>query len=165
MKTKWKVLAVIAVAAVLIASLGSAISYFTTYATTLGQQPVELGTRIEEEISDWTKHVVITADENSFPVYVRAMAFTDSRFTLTYSWNENEWSKGDKDYYYYSEILYAGQSTTELNVKINNVPTDQLEGVDFNVIVIYECCRATDENGNIIAPNWDKVIDLTGGKD
>ena len=84
MKSKWKVLAVVAVVAVLLAAIGSGMAYFTTYASTQGQQPVNLGTEIEESITDWTKHVVIRSNPFSIPVYVRARAFTDGRFTLTY---------------------------------------------------------------------------------
>ncbi|MBO4888163.1 MAG: hypothetical protein J5589_07620 [Firmicutes bacterium] len=163
MKTKWKVLAIIAAVAVLIASIGSAIAYFSTSAKTLGEQPVSLGTSIEETVSDWTKHVVVSADEDSFPVYVRARAFTDSRFTLTYSWNGDEWKDGGDGFYYYYKVVNASESTTELNVKINNLPADLKEGFDFNVIVIYECTRATDEDGQPIAANWNDVIDLNGG--
>ena len=52
-----------ALALLLTAGLGvqSAVSYFTTYVTARGEYPVFLNrqTEIREEVSDWTKHVVI----------------------------------------------------------------------------------------------------------
>ena len=165
MKTKWKVLAIIAAIAVLMASIGSAVAYFSTSAKTSGEQPVSLGTEIEETVTDWTKHVTVSTDQDSFPVYVRVRAFTDSRFMLTYSWSGDDWKDEGDGFYYYSKVLYASESTTELDVNINNIPKDLKEGFDFNVIVIYECTRATDDDGQFITPNWEDAIDLNGGND
>ena len=167
MKSKWKVLAVVAVIAVLLAAIGSGMAYFTTYARTDGQRPVSLGTEIEETITDWAKHVVIKADQNSFPVYVRAKAFADSRFAVSYTPSEG-WKDGGDGFYYYEKILYAGESTTELLVQIpkeevKKIPEEELKGFEFNVVVVYECTKAIDDEGNIIEPNWEQPIDLSGG--
>ena len=171
MKSKWKVLAVVAVVAVLLAAIGSGMAYFTTYASTQGQQPVNLGTEIEESITDWTKHVVIRSNPFSIPVYVRARAFTDGRFTLTYPQTAG-WTANSDGYFYYDEILYASESTSELQVhiklgdrEINSITNkEELKNLGFNVVVVYECTRATDDNGNVIQPNWDQLIDLSGGE-
>ena len=86
-------------------------------------------------------------------------------FSLTYSWSGDDWKDEGDGFYYYSKVLYASESTTELDVKINNIPKDLKEGFDFNVIVIYECTRATDDEGQLITANWEDVIDLNGGND
>ena len=157
MKNKWKVLAVLAVVLVLVASLGSAISYFTTYAEAKGGHILNMGTQIEEEVYDWTKHVVITSKENTIPVYVRAKAIAPSQFGLIYS--GEGWTLGDDGFYYYDAVLEGGKETSELLVEIHDIPTDVKEGDDFNVVVVYECTRATDPDGNpLSAPDWNALL-------
>ena len=75
MKNRWKWLAVIAAALVLVASLGSAIAYFTTYAEADGLLPVNLQIDMRERVADMTKTIVIDAEQDALPVYVRVRAF------------------------------------------------------------------------------------------
>jgi hypothetical protein len=81
------------------------------------------------------------------------------------------WTANSDGYFYYDEILYASESTSELQVhikmgdkEIKDLTKEELKNLDFNVVVVYECTRATDDNGNIIQPNWDQLIDLSGGE-
>ena len=69
------------------AGVGKAWAYFTTYTEAAGGYTVHLGDRTEitEEFTNWTKHVVITSEEDSEPVYIRVRAFCGSRYTLQYS--------------------------------------------------------------------------------
>ena len=74
----------LAVALVLGSSIGTALAYFTTCAPAKGGYVIHLGeeTEIEEEFSDWTKHVVITSREDSSGVFVRVTAFSGAAYPL-----------------------------------------------------------------------------------
>lgn len=78
MKKKDVLLSAAACLLVLCTSISNAWAYFTTYSSAAGSITIHMGdeTEIEESISDWTKHVVITSTEDSGPVYIRAKAFS-----------------------------------------------------------------------------------------
>ena len=82
-----QVLALTAAVTVASAGIGKAWSYFTTYAEAAGGYTIQLGDRTEitEDFTDWTKHVTITNEESSEPVYIRVRAFCGSQYTLVYS--------------------------------------------------------------------------------
>ena len=137
MKKKNIFLLALAVVLVLSVSVVPAMSYFTTYAEAKGGYVLELGdTDIDENFSDWTKRVVITNSEDGQPVYVRARAFAGSQFELRYG--GTGWTAGNDGWFYYDEILYGGENTTELLIQINNIPEDVMQDDSFNVAVVYE---------------------------
>ncbi len=139
MKKKNILLAALAVSLTLSAGVGSAWAYFTTYAQARGGYTIELGdkTTVEEDFSAWTKHVAITSNADSEPVYVRARAFCGQDYNLVYSGSE-KWTPGADGYYYYSDILNGGETTDVLDVRIENVPEEIEDAAAFNVVVIYE---------------------------
>jgi hypothetical protein len=151
-----------AILLVLGVSIGSTMAYFSTYTTAQGGKVIHLGaaTEIEEAFDSWTKRVTVTSDENSQPVYVRAIAYAGSQYELTYE--GTGWSRGDDGYYYYGNALEGGASTEELLVHIGNVPDD---AEAFDVVVIYETTPVLyDENGNPYADWSQKVVsDSTEG--
>lgn len=162
MKKKSMYLAVFAAVLVLAGSAGDAWAYFTTYVEAQGTQTITLGdeTTVDEEFSEWTKHVVITSDADSKPVYVRARAYCGSKYELVYGAGD-KWSPKEDGYYYYSDILNAGQKTAELLVQIRNVPEDVTDVSEFNVAVIYETTPVLyDEDGNPYA-DWNGKLDVT----
>lgn len=171
MKKLYLSLASLAAVAVLGASLGVAWAYFTTYAEAKGGYLLRLGseTRIEEEFTNWTKHLSVSNNEGSGPVYVRARAFCGSAYTLTYSSGSGKWRDGGDGFYYYDEILYGGQTADPLDVRIDGIPADgDLEDGDgFNVVVVYESTPvAYDGDGNPKPADWTAVLDSvteTGG--
>lgn len=166
MKKNNVILAFLAAGLVAASSVGSAWAYFTTYVEAQGGHAISLGdqTTIEESFSSWTKHVAITADEGSEPVYVRAKAYC-SAYTVTYSDESGKWTPGSGDYYYYSDILRAKETTDELLVQIRDVPSDEVEQKDFNVIVIYETTPVQyHEDGTPLGADeidWDVALDIT----
>lgn len=164
MKRRDLLLAVFAAAVVLAGSAGSAWAYFTTYVEAQGTQTITLGdqTTIEEpDVSEWMKHVVIASEADSKPVYVRAKAFTGSKYPLVYSDENGKWTPGEGEYYYYSDILNAGEKTEELLIKINEVPSEVKDPMELNVAVIYETTPVLyDEGGNPYA-DWDGERDVT----
>ena len=158
----------------LVPAVDGAWAYFTTYTQARGGYPLRLGekTEMKEEFSAWTKHVSIENTGDLGAVFVRARAFCDSRYTLKYSDTSGKWSDGGDGFWYYSDVVYPGEATEELLVKIDGVPTGEdgkpvdengkplEDGTQFDVIVIYECTPAQyDEAGNPYA-DWELKLDI-----
>lgn len=159
-------LAAAAVMLVLSAAVGSAWGYFTTFVEVRGGHTLKLGsgTEIEEEFSDWTKRVSITSRPDSVPVYIRAKAFCGSEYQLAYSDQNGKWTLGKDDYYYYSDILYGGQTAEELLVKIENVPEDAKDSDSFQVAVIYESAPVLYREDGEPYADWDAGFDTGNTK-
>lgn len=140
---KITVLTVLALVLALSLCVQGAMAYFTTYVVAEGGKTIHLGrkTEIEEDVSDWTKSVVIknvgdtSADTRDNPCYVRVKYFAGSQYILTPTPGSG-WSQGADGYWYYAPILNLGESTTPLKIHIDfdqeKVPED------FNVVVIHE---------------------------
>ena len=158
-----KSLVLVSLVAVMVfqAGIGSAWSYFTTYARAEGGYPVSFGpdTEIEEEISNWQKTVRIRNKSGSVPVYVRVRAFCGAAYDLVFTDPDNKWEQGGDGYWYYKDIVNAGQDTAPLQIRINGVPADITDASAFNVVVVYEYNLAKyDKNGKPYA-DWSE-----GGK-
>ena len=173
MKKKNVILALLAAGLVLTSSVGSAWAYFTTYVEAQGGVTISLGdeTDVEETFSSWTKHVSITVDENSEPVFLRARAFC-STYELYYGDSSNKWTPGEDGYYYYSDPSnlweqvkdedgnIKGFKAEELLVQILDVPTEEIDQKDFNVIVVYETVPVKyDDEGKPYA-DWSGELDI-----
>lgn len=161
MKRKNCLLAALVLAVILTAGIGKAWAYFTTYAEAAGGYTIELGdrTQIREEFADWTKRVVITAEEDSKePVYVRAKAFCGNAYTLDYSDASGKWTPGGDGYYYYGDALKAGESAEELLVHIGNIPKEAKVGDSFHVAVIYESTPVRYNADGTPYADWDEVL-------
>ncbi len=156
--------AALAVGLVCISSARNADAYFTTYVTAKGGYAVswEHHEEIRETIKDREKSVTIASKKGSIPVYVRVKAFAGSSYELVYKSEENngiaEWKAGADGYYYCSSVLQGGEETKALKIRINNVPKTPKEGMDFNVVVVYETIPVQyDANGEMVKPeaaNW-----------
>ena len=87
-KTKY-FLTLLAATTIVSAGIGKAWAYFTTYTEASGGYRIDLGDRTEitEEFEDWTKHVEISCEEGSEPVYIRARAFC-TEYPLEYRGNK-----------------------------------------------------------------------------
>ena len=159
MKKKKIFLTACAIALICSVSIGSALAYFTTYTEAKGGYTISLGDKTtvdEPTFSEWTKHVVITSANDSEPVWVRAKAFCGSEYSLVYSDKSGKWLPNSDGYYYYKDILTAGQSTEELLVKIENIPED---AEDFDIVVVYETTPVLyDESGEPYA-DWTLKVD------
>lgn len=142
-------------------TVGKAAAYFTTYATATGGAEVDLGfTRTEpnEEVYDWTKHVQID-NTGDYACYVRVKAIAGEKFQSGLVISGEGWTLGDDGYYYYKDLIPAGQSTPQtdqLLVKIDNMDSQE----DFNVVVVQECAPVLyDENGNPYA-DWNQKLEF-----
>ena len=157
---KRKSIFVAAFAAVMAAatSVGSAWAYFTTYAEAQGGYTISLGdeTRVEEEFSDWTKHIAITSAEGSEPAYIRVKAFSGSQYTFVYSDSAGKWEPGEDGYYYYADIVEGGQTTEPLDVRIEDIPEDAQE---FNVVVVHESTPVQYDGDGEPYADWNIKLD------
>ena len=169
MKKSTAFLTFAAIVLALAANLSLAWGYFTTYTQASGRWPRRMGdkTNNTEDESDWTQNVVITSEEGSEPVFVRAKAFGSGKYELEYSDPTNSWSRGNDGFYYLNRPLMGGEKTPELLVKINGVPDKPQEEADkeFNVVVVYETTPVLyDASGNPYA-NWEMTLHATEGGD
>lgn len=160
MKKKSIFLAALAVILVLGASVPFAWGYFSTYTEARGGirlTPWKQETQIKEEVSNWTKHVVITNSAEGSPVYIRARAFAGSEYQISYEAGDS-WTLQNDGFYYYNSILGPGEETPELLVKINK-PDESEEEQEFNVVVVYESTPVRyDAQGNPYA-GWDQKLE------
>ena len=175
LKKRYLILSAILLALILGATIGSTLSYFTTYTRAVGGKKVTLGysTTNTETFSNGVKHLTITNDEDSQPVFVRAKAFSALEFTCEGTgWSTTipagSKSDGQEGYYYYELPLDAGQSAEELLVSFTLPDKDDvMEGDSFSVVVIYESTPVKyDEDGNAYA-DWTTVLQVkqsTGGE-
>ena len=153
--------AALASLAILGAGAGTAWAYFTSYAVTDGTYPVAIGDKVimTEEFSRWTKHVRLTADESSGPVYVRARAFYSDSYGVDYSVPDGGWFDGGDGWYYYGEILYASQATAELTVSITGVPDEITDPLDFGVAVVYESTPVRYRADGTAYADWGRALE------
>ena len=161
MKKRTIFLLALSVALTLVTSIDSVLAYFFSYAHAAGGYTIELGanTHLEEDFFNKGKHVIITNDPDSQPVYVRVKAFAGSACELTYTDESGLWSLCEDGYYHYGEILEAGKSTAELIINISNFPSGAKEGESFNVVVIYETSSVVYEEDGTAHSDWDRTID------
>ena len=162
MKYKNVLLAATACILILSAGAGSAWAYFTTYTEAQGGYAIQLGSQstAEETLDSWTKHVAVTNDAASGPVFIRAKAFAGSEYRLSYSSANGKWTLGADDFYYYSDIVEAGGSTEVLDIKIDDVPVEVKDGDSFNVVVVYESTPVVYKDGEATA-DWNAEL-ITG---
>ena len=146
---------------ILSTSIGTALAYFTANTQAEGAVPITLGDReeINEDFDNWVKHVTITSDEDSEPVFIRAKVFYSVASGLTTSISGSGWSLGEEGHYYYSEIVKGGETTSVLDVAIGNIPQDAEEGDEFNVVVIYESTPVRYEADGTAYADWDHILD------
>ena len=79
-------------------------------------------------------------------------------FTTYATAPDGGWTDGGDGYWYYNDVLQAGQTTEkELNITYK-FPSGDQKPEEFNVVVIQECTPILyDEDGNAYA-DWDNVV-------
>ena len=167
-KLNW-ILCIIAAVSILAAGAGTAAyAYFTSYALTDGTYPIAIGdkTRITETFSAWTKHVRITADDDSGPVYIRAKALHSDAYGVEYADPDGMWEYDNADgFWYYKSIVYAGETTTELTVHVTGVPDDIDDPLGFGIAVIYEHTPVRYQEDGTPYADWGQKISHEAGKE
>lgn len=149
---------------------GTAVAYFTSNAYAEGGFVLRLSpdTEIKETYGKRTKHVLISNDDESIPLYVRARAFS----SMPLSYAGEDWAEGDDGWLYCKSILKPGKETPILDVSIT-FPTGGMEtvtnpdgsqtstmipapmtGDEHDVVVVYETTAVLyDEAGDPLAPS------------
>jgi len=154
--SRWQPLVLLGVAAVTVAVATSTIApsyaYFTDQSSATGGLVIGRPTTdIKEFFDHLGKHVVISNNENSVPVFVRARVYAFEEYLDTIE--GNGWRlNSDDGWYYYRDVLDPKEETEELNVKIKfrtrteiynpdgSIDVDEVDttGENFNVVVVYE---------------------------
>ena len=150
---------------ILTLSVPSALAYFTTYVRAQGMKEVKLTDHTEltePQVVNKEKHVVITADPDSDPVWVRARAYAPENLQVYYT-NTTGWTESESDdWWYYNTSIKGGESTSELLVSIS-FPENAKDGDTFNVVVVYECTPVLGDTGPVNADWSVPVKEKTGG--
>ena len=161
--TNKKTICLAAAAFVLAGSLtvGSELAYFTAFDEAAGEIVLDLGfteTIPNEEVVDGKKEITLT-NTGDYDCYVRLKALAGDKYkdSLVYA-GDSKWAPGAEGYYYYSDIVPAGGTTSQIDVSFA-FPTEEPD--DFNVIIIQECTPVLyDEDGNAYA-DWENIADVS----
>lgn len=143
---------------------GTAMAYFTTYATAKGGVPIELGyteTKSQETVVAEMKEIKLE-NTGDYPCFVRVKALTGDAYKegLRYQEpsGEGKWVPGADGYYYYDEVLAPGELTPQLDVSFS-FPKEK--PADFNVIIVQENTPVLyDEDGNPYG-DWNATADVS----
>lgn len=142
-------------------SAGTAMAYFTTYTEASGGVTLNMGfseTIPKEDFSKWTKHVSVE-NTGDYDCYVRVKALAGSKYQdgLQYSDSDGKWTPGEDGYYYYSDPIASGESTSVLDIRINSKESD----ASFNVVVVQESTKVLYNENNETYADWTQIADTS----
>ena len=142
-------------------SAGTAMAYFTTYTEASGGVTLNMGfseTIPKEDFSNWTKHVSVE-NTGDYDCYVRVKALAGSKYQdgLQYSDSDGKWTPGEDGYYYYSDPIAPGESTSVLDIWIDSKKLD----ASFNVVVVQESTKVLYNENNEPYADWTKIADTS----
>lgn len=142
-------------------SAGTAMAYFTTYTEASGGVTLNMGfseTIPKEDFSNWTKHVSVE-NTGDYDCYVRVKALAGSKYQdgLQYSDSDGKWTPGEDGYYYYSDLIAPGESTSVLDIRIDSKESD----ASFNVVVVQESTKVLYHENNEPYADWTQIADTS----
>ena len=142
-------------------SAGTAMAYFTTYTEASGGVTLNMGfseTIPKEDFSNWTKHVSVE-NTGDYDCYVRVKALAGSKYQdgLQYSDSDGKWTPGEDGYYYYSDPIAPGESTSVLDIRIDSKESDD----SFNVVVVQESTKVLYNEKNEPYADWTQIADTS----
>ena len=142
-------------------SAGTAMAYFTTYTDASGGVTLNMGfseTIPKEDFSNWTKHVSVE-NTGDYDCYVRVKALAGSKYQdgLQYSDSDGKWTPGEDGYYYYSDLIAPGESTSVLDIRIDSKESD----ASFNVVVVQESTKVLYNENNEPYADWTQIADTS----
>ena len=142
-------------------SAGTAMAYFTTYTEASGGVTLNMGfseTIPKEDFSNWTKHVSVE-NTGDYDCYVRVKALAGSKYQdgLQYSDSDGKWTPGEDGYYYYSDLIAPGESTSVLDIRIDSKESD----ASFNVVVVQESTKVLYNQNNEPYADWTQIADTS----
>ena len=162
LKKPFLMMAVTALVLVGTLKVGGAMAYFTTYSTASGSVQMNMGftqTIPHEEVDSRGKHVSVE-NTGDYDCFVRVRAFAPSDITLSYQPEDSGWTDGGDGFWYYDQILPAGETTaTKLNVSYTFPATDSEDApAEFNVIVVEEYTPVLYKADGTAYADWNNVI-------
>lgn len=142
-------------------SAGTAMAYFTTYTEASGGVTLNMGfseTIPKEDFSNWAKHVSVE-NTGDYDCYVRVKALAGSKYQdgLQYSDSDGKWTPGEDGYYYYSDLIAPGESTSVLDIRIDSKESD----ASFNVVVVQESTKVLYNENNEPYADWTQIADTS----
>lgn len=142
-------------------SAGTAMAYFTIYTEASGGVTLNMGfseTIPKEDFSNWTKHVSVE-NTGDYDCYVRVKALAGSKYQdgLQYSDSDGKWTPGEDGYYYYSDLIAPGESTSVLDIRIDSKESD----ASFNVVVVQESTKVLYNENNEPYADWTQIADTS----
>lgn len=142
-------------------SAGTAMAYFTTYTEASGGVTLNMGfseTIPKEDFSNWTKHVSVE-NTGDYDCYVRVKALAGSKYQdgLQYSDSDGKWTPREDGYYYYSDLIAPGESTSVLDIRIDSKESD----ASFNVVVVQESTKVLYNENNEPYADWTQIADTS----
>ena len=172
MRKRNLLMSALALVIVLGLTVGTSQAYFTDHVTATGRTTITLGDKtdiVEPSVpvtGNTAEKSIVVSNEGPESCYVRVKVFYPSYLDVTLETGAN-WTadEKEKDTYNYGVILAAGESASELILKIEGLPADAKDGDVANVVVVYESTKVTyDENGNPLPADWSMpaVIVETG---
>ena len=132
-KLRMTLLTCAAAALVLGSSVGTSMSYFTTYVTAKGSKTVAVERTIphvDEKLEGSIKQVTIR-NNGDRDCYVRVKVFAPVECTYE---NSEKWQHAADGYWYYSDVLAPGASTEMLRI----TPVPDKRDQDYDIIVVAE---------------------------
>lgn len=161
-KRIYGILMAAAVLSIATAGLGKANAYFTTYAKAQGANVIHMidETTVKERVVESEKILEFTNKAGSAEaVFVRARAYAPSEIQNDLVYSKN-WVAGSDGWYYYPEPVAPGVTLTDeegkaLHISIKK-PEADVEGKEFNVIVVYETIPAAG-NSYDSADDWNQA--------
>ena len=160
-----KILTIAALLSIVIAGIGSAGAYFSTYVEAKGMKQIHLGdtTTFKEEINGTQKILTVTnSSESPQAVWVRAKGFAPSASDAELSYSGDNWKLVNGYYQYGAPVLPGNSTDPALTISIEGDWPEAEIGKDFNVVVIYETTPAVqDGEDNYLDPDWDIEVTRT----
>ena len=161
MNKKNKLILLLMVALAFMIGVPKTLAYFSTYVQVKGTAPVVLKEVVEfkEEDIGGNKRVVIKADSDSDPIYVRIRAYASSEIAdlISYIYETGEWKMTADGWYEYQQVLMAGDEAW-MDIEIDKI---NIELTQFNVIVVYEYIPAISDGNGGYVKDW--TAGWTGG--
>ena len=150
----------LAVLMILGISVGATFAYFTDYDILRGSAALNMNNskEIVEEVTSTTKTVSIKSSDDSADSVVRLLIYGPDGMKKPEA--PSDWSKfdyGDGSYaYYYTKVLKAGQSTSNVVASVADIPKTA-DLAEFEIIVLQESKIAeVGDDGYIVAPDgWN----------
>ena len=102
---------------------------------------------------------VTVKNTGDFACFVRVKALAGEKYQdgLQYSDSDGKWTPGEEGYYYYSEPVAPGESSSVLDIKIDSKDTED----SFNVVVVQESTKVLYNEKNEPYADWTQIADTS----